>query len=188
MKLIVLLLLVSSSIFAQCKFDSKTSNLTWTGFKLAKKAGVSGSFDKYTITSKEGKSVRDVIKSASFDIDASTVNSKNKPRDIKLAKFVFSTLEDGPKITGKVLSYTTKKALVQIMMNKITKNVIMKHTQNNSRHILNANIDMLDFAMKDEHAAIAKACTAKHKGKTWTDVDIKIEFDINCVKAIKTKN
>ncbi len=182
MKLFILLFCMITYSFANCVHDQKSTVITWTGFKLAKKIGVSGTFDKFEVKTKEANNAMDVLTSAAFNIEASTVNSKDKTRDFKIAKFVFSTLEGGAAITGRVLKRNDEKVLVLFKMNDVEQKVIMNHVQKDNKHTLESTIDMLSFGMKDEHAAIAKACTSKHEGKTWTDVAIKVEFDINCSK------
>lgn len=186
--MIISLLLVSSKLYAKCvTLENQSENvvLTWTAFKTPAKVGVNGSFDKITLkTPKNGSSIGDFVSKTTFEIDSKSVNTKNKARDMKIAKNFFSFANDS-KITGKFLSMKNKTLEVEITMNGQTKVVPMAYVDNEDKNtfVARGHIDVFDFLLNGQLSAINKACYALHKGKTWSDVALKLEAKLsNCKK------
>ena len=179
-----LLLLISLSISTSAmaagndctyQIDSENVDIKWEAFKTPAKVGVGGQFKKVSINSKKkGKSISDIVNSAKIVIDASSVSTKNKGRDLKIAKFFFSTMEGGSKIDVRTVETTRDKILISVTMNGQTRDVPLRYKELKENFEAEGVIDVLDFAMSDELAAITKACEQKHEGKTWSDVNIKI--------------
>ena len=181
-KLLPLVLLgLSLSAFAKpqiCTFDytKEGSTLGWTAYKTPKKVGLGAKFSDFTITANNSKSINDLLASAAFDIDSQSVDSGDKGRDMKIMQFFFKKMLKGTKITGKVLKVTENSADVEITMNGTTKTVAMssKFDDATSKLTLKGAIDVLDFGMKDNLAALTKACMEKHEGVTWPNVDLEL--------------
>ena len=186
--LLISLLLITSKLYAKCvMLENQAENivLTWTAFKTPAKVGVNGSFDKINLkTPKKGSSVGDFVSKTTFEIDSKSVNTKNKARDMKIAKHFFS-FANNSLITGKFLSMKNKTLEMEITMNGQTKTVPMVYVANDEKNtfVARGHIDVFDFLLNGQLSAINKACYALHKGKTWSDVALKLEAKLsNCKK------
>ncbi len=172
---------LSFSAFAKpqiCSFDyqKEGSTLSWTAFKTPKKVGVAAKFSDFTITAKNAKSTDDLLASASFEINSQSIDSGDKGRDMKIAQFFFKNMLKGTKISGKVLKVSNNVADVEMTMNGATKVISMtsKFDEASSKLIVKGALDVLEFGMKDNLAAITKACYEKHEGVTWPNVDLEL--------------
>ena len=56
-------------------------------------------------------------------------------------------------------------------VNGFTKRVKMNYSSSSSKITLMGKIDILDFSMAKAFNKFAKACQAKHKGKTWSEAN-----------------
>lgn len=186
MKLLPLVILgLSFSALASpqiCSFDysKEGSTLGWTAFKTPKKVGVGAKFSKFNVMAKSSKSIDDLLSSASFSIDSRSVDSGDKGRDLKIVQFFFKKMLKGKMITGKVLKVSENTAEVEMKLNGVTKTVSMTSHFDDaaSKLVLKGAIDVLEFGMKDNLAAITKACMEKHEGVTWPDVDLELVASI----------
>ncbi len=183
-------LVFSISAFAGkdiCTFDFKKegSVLSWTAFKTPKKVGVKAKFSDFTVLAKNSASLDDLLSSATIDVNSQSVDSGDKGRDAKIATFFFKKMLKGTTIKGKVLSSSQGKTLVEFSMNGASKTVEMmsKFDEKASTLTLVGKMDVLDFGMKDNLAAITKACYEKHEGVTWPDVEL--EFVAAISKSCK---
>ena len=161
-----------------CSFDyqKEGSTLGWTAFKTPKKVGVGAKFSDFTITAKNAKSTDDLLASATFEINSQSIDSGDKGRDMKIAQFFFKNMLKGTKISGKVLKVSNNVADVEMTMNGATKVISMtsKFDEASSKLIVKGALDVLEFGMKDNLAAITKACYEKHEGVTWPNVDLEL--------------
>lgn len=175
--LTILSLLLSVSAFsAECNYLIKKSDVkvSWSAFKTPLKAPVGGSFDKVGVTKDiKGKDLQSLLVGTPFNIQTSSVNTKNKDRDIKIASFFFGPI--GPSIKGKVLKYEKKVLKIALTMNGVTKVIPLKLTISDPQIIALGVIDILDFNMQNSLMALNNACKELHQGKTWSDVIIKLE-------------
>jgi len=189
---LIALFTFTTTAFAEkeiCHFsiEKDSHKVTWTGFKTEKKVGVDGSFDKVILHFSKNSftTLESLINGTSFEIDASTVNSKNPERDGKLKNLFFGKMKT-PKITGNVLSVdaATTTAQVSINLNKVKQTIPMTYVVNEGRITLTGSIEMLKWKLDDSYKAISEACKVLHSGKTWTDVNIKIDakLDESCKK------
>jgi polyisoprenoid-binding protein YceI len=161
-----------------CSFDyqKEGSTLSWTAFKTPKKVGVGAKFSDFTINAKNAKSTDDLLASATFEINSQSIDSGDKGRDMKIAQFFFKNMLKGTKISGKVLKVSNNVADVEMTMNGATKVISMtsKFDEASSKLIVKGALDVLEFGMKDNLAAITKACYEKHEGVTWPNVDLEL--------------
>ena len=178
--ILIATMLLSSTVFANdCTFTiiPEKSSVQWTAYKTPLKAGVNGSFDKLNITMPDvmSSSLKDALKAINFNIDTSSVNTGNKPRDKKIYDFFFKPFMGSNKISGSFTSYKKKVVTAKLTMNKVTKDVPLKVISNkNNTLIAQGTIDVLDFSLSKSLAAINKACLELHEGKTWNDVALKV--------------
>jgi polyisoprenoid-binding protein YceI len=177
----IALLALSFSALAKpdiCTYDyqKEGSTLSWTAFKTPKKVGVTAKFSDFTITAINAKSVNDILAGATFDINSQSVDSGDKARDAKIMTFFFKKMLKGTKITGKVLKVENNVADVELNLNGTTKVVKMnaKFDEATSKLTVKGAIDVLEYGMKDNLAALTKACFEKHEGVTWPNVDLEL--------------
>ena len=171
------------SLFADSKCfysmeDSSKNKVTWTAYKTPKKVGVDGSFSKISYIAQESEDLKLFLKSAIVEIDSSSVDSGNKERDEKLAKFFFKLMKN-PTIKAQVQTVQDNNtALVMLSMNKVKKEVSMKYTYENNVLTLSGEIDILNWSLDKSLASINKACYALHEKKTWSDVSLKVSVPV----------
>lgn len=175
MKFLVAGLLFSSMTFANCyQVDTANTKIEWTAYKTAKKAGVGGEFKKFEIkTTKDKGAIKDLLKGARFTIDVNSVHTKDASRDMKIERFFFKDM----KVSGVVNKIDNNYLYVDMTLAGKTVKVPMKYDIEDGELEAEAVIDVLDFALGKNLAALNKACYALHEGKTWSDVKIEIESD-----------
>ncbi len=145
----------------------------WTGFKTAKKVGVSGTFKDIKLSITKTDKLADFLKSAKVEIDAMKIDSKLPFRDKNITSTLFS-LASAKTVTGSISNVDeSKKTLVlDVTMNSITKQVPMTYTLEAGKIIAKGTLEILDFDMKSSFDAFAKKCGGFHAGKTFSDVDV----------------
>ncbi len=169
------IVLSTSLMAADCSVDTNSIEVSWKAFKTPAKAGVGGSFKGLKYSGKKSAgSIDDIIKSASItiDTDASSVHTKDKSRDGKIAKFFFSTMSGGTQIKATVKSLTKKRLTLAVTMNGKTVDVPMNYKVDGQRLEADGVIDVFDFSMTKQLDGINQACKALHEGKTWNDVEV----------------
>lgn len=186
MKLLLIVapfLIISNFSSASCRYsiDPGKTTIKWKAFKTPKKIGVEGEFKKFTINTKNASTVNGLIESADFKIDTNSVNTGNKDRDNKIKKFFFNTDKDPLSITGKVKKVKNNTTFAQLKINDQQKNIKFDNKLTESNVTLTSSIDVLSFGLNSNLLAIHNACKALHEGKTWPDVEIKIEASIKKV-------
>ena len=181
MKTTILLILglLTFSTYADCYKYAGKDVISWTAFKTPAKAGVGGEFKKFTITPKIAQGTLDeMLNGATFEIDTTSVHTKNAARDKKIVKNFFS----GVTIKGKVASLSRKEIEVDFMIKDTKRSVPMSYEVKNGKLLAKATIDVFDFMLHDNLKAINKACYALHEGKTWNDVNIALETTLEDCK------
>jgi polyisoprenoid-binding protein YceI len=180
MKILIISLLLLNIAYANknCTYslDKTNTKISWKAFKTPKKVGVGGSFTQFEISSFPAKNVENLLQSASFVIDPASTVTGDKGRDMKIVKFFFGSLAADGFIKGLVKKVEVNKLTVTLYMNGVAKDeVLTLKNSNNESFIATGNIDVLNYSMQGQLAAINKACYALHEGKTWSDVEIQIE-------------
>ena len=89
--------------------------MKWTAFKTPAKAGVSGIFKNLGIVERsKAKTMKGLLTGTTYNIDTESVFTKNPDRDKKIAKFFFSTLDGGAKISGEIVGVYPKKKMISL--------------------------------------------------------------------------
>lgn len=180
-----------SSLYAETCVQLKKDSVEvkWTAFKTPAKVGVSGKLKSVTVTGpKKGKSIQELLEKSSFTIetDKSSVDSKNPARDAKIAKSFFSTLKNKAQITGNISKFSPKKKnqfTINLNLNGVKKTLPLSFKVSQLSLKANGFIDVLDYSLGTQLAALNKACFAKHEGKTWSDVEVQLKAQFkNCSK------
>ncbi len=159
-------------------YAADSTTLKWTAYKFTKRAGVSGTFNHIAVNNtKADKNPFDVLVGADFSIHTPSVNSGNAERDPKLVEFFFNKLSDTEMIKGKIVSVNGEDAVVTIIMNGKSVDVVGKVTIEGNKVSLSTSVNMADFEGLDAIALLNEVCSAKHtdedgESKLWPDVDI----------------
>ena len=175
--LIALTLLLSSSVFAKdCTYSiaADAIELKWTAFKTPKKVGVGGTFAELGLKKEKyiGASLAEAIASIEFDIDTSSVRTKNTGRDATIVKWFFQKIDGGMSFKGSLKDYSDKAVSAKITINKMTKDIVMVAKTSEKMVSGTTTMKLGDFKLLDALASINKACYDLHEGKTWDDVDL----------------
>lgn len=194
-----LTLLLALSLFSANAFSDTcihsikegTEKLTWTGFKYSTKAPVNGTFKKITFTqNKNSESMEELLKSITFEIDTTSVDSGNAVRDVTLKKSIFAFLKTPDRITGKVVSATPLDLGLEIMINAKTPMQMSLDTKD-GKIIATGTLNLFEHDLKKSYAALHLACKGLHTGedgepKTWSSAGIRIEadYEVKCSKGL----
>lgn len=145
----------------------------WTGFKLASKVGVSGTFNKVELDIKKSDNLTEFLKSAKVKIESKSLESKDPVRNLNITSTLFS-LASAEFIKGSISSVneTNKTLVLDVTMNKVTKAIPMAYEIENGNIIAKGNIDILDFNMKSSYLAFTQKCATLHENKSYSDVNI----------------
>lgn len=182
MKTIVisLLIILSGAAFSQdcvLTVNAKDVKLTWTGFKTPAKAPVKGTFDDLGLEkdSLSSKNIEGLLTGVKFKISTPSLNTKNKQRDQQILEFFFKQVKE---IKGSILKASDSSLIVEVEMNKVTKQVAMIANLEGDHFIAHGAIDILDFAMGENLKSLTKAVFELHAGKTWSDVQLELTAKI----------
>lgn len=181
--LTTLVFLFSLSTYAKnCQYSYKPNDvkITFTGYKLPEKVGVPGTFKKIHIAgARTGSSVQEILERTSYSIELTSVFTKDKGRDVKIAKFFFSPLLSGQSARGYFKNVSGDKLDMVLALNGVEKSVPMTYSVKGESFSATGSIDVLEFGMAESLKALAKACALKHKNKSWSDVGLKIEANFS---------
>ncbi len=167
-------------------------NVGWTAFKTSEKLAVNGVFKdvSYSAIAKSGINFRKIFVGSTIIINGASVSSRHGIRDLVLVKSFFNKMR--PKIIrGKIVDMKSNKRergkprtgtfFVDITMNGVRKNIAMNYTYDAGKLDAKASIDLIDFSAGDALESINKACYERHKGKTWSDVEISFSTGIKAL-------
>lgn len=145
----------------------------WTGFKTAKKLGVSGTFKKVNLTIKKDDNFVNFLKSANVEIDALSLDSKLPFRDKNITSTLFS-LASAKNIKGAIsnVDEESKKLTLDLTLNEVTKPVEMTYEVVNNTVVAKGTIDVIDYSLNDSYSAFTKKCAGLHAGKSYSEVAI----------------
>lgn len=174
----------TSAMAASCySYDAKGLDIKWTAFKTPKKVGVTGKLPNYTLKGKmKAASVQELLKGQEITIALDKVDSGNEGRDVKIVKFFFSDLAGGERITGVVKDINDKEITFEMTINGKKQTIPLQYTLEGMKLKAVGYMDILDFAMSKQLAAINKACYSLHEGKTWSDVTLTLETTLKSCK------
>lgn len=166
-------------------FNKQDASLSWIAFKTPKKVGVRAKFSDFKFEFTASRSLDDLLSSARISVNAKSVDSGDKARDVKIVSFFFQKMTNGTEIKGKVVQASGENVQVEFEMNGTKQKVDMlaKIDEKNSVMTLTGKIDVLKFGMESNLAAITKACYEKHEGVTWPDVEL--EFIAKIIKSCR---
>lgn len=166
-----------------CKYsyDSSSTELTWTAFKLTEKIGVNGTFNQINVTTQDSAAdMFAVLTGATFEIPIASLNSQDPIRDGKVTRSFFGNMLETSSITGTVNSISSTTASVAIVMNGVTKEYTGTVTVDAETITMTTTIDIVDFNAQTSLDSLSVVCAEKHTGpdgvnKFWSTVDIAVK-------------
>ena len=187
---VVTAVLLSSSLFGTCEYGQNGDIIVgFQAYKTPLKIGVGGEFNnvEYVNNTKFAKDLSTLLKGATVNINTGSVDSANPARDKKLVDFFFNIMSQKgiqAKITDLKVdksdgsTKTTGVIYVDIKMNNVSHPAEMKFSY--EKGVLQADgvIDLKDYNALNSLSSINKACYDLHKGKTWSDVAISFNMNI----------
>jgi len=162
-------------------YDSSSTILTWTAFKLTEKIGVNGTFDEINVVAKENATdMFGVLTGATFEIPVATLNSQDPVRDPTVKRAFFGNMVETASITGSVISLNATEANMSITMNGVTKEYTGVVKVDGEKIKVTTTIDIVDFEAQVSLDSLGVACKEKHTGpdginKFWTTVDVAVQ-------------
>jgi hypothetical protein len=187
---VVAAVLLSSSLFGACEYGQNGDIIVgFQAYKTPLKIGVGGEFNSisYVNNTKTAKDLPTLLKGSTVNINTSSVDSANPARDKKLVDFFFNTMSQKgilAKITdvkvdkGDTDAKATGVVLVDIKMNNVSHPAEMKFIYEKGVFQADGVIDLGDYKALGALSSINKACYDLHKGKTWSDVSISFNMNI----------
>ena len=169
-------------------YDSSTTELTWTAYKLTEKIGVNGTFDQINVAANDNATdMFGVLTGATFDIPVATLNSQDPVRDGKVKNTFFGNMAETSSISGTVNSINATEASVAVRMNGVTVDYTGVVTVKDETITMTTTIDLVDFNATTSLDSLSIVCAEKHTGpdgvnKFWTTVDIAVKTTLikNC--------
>jgi len=145
----------------------------WTGFKTAKKVGVSGTFKDITLQIQKSDDLSIFLQSSKVEINTASFDSGLDVRNKSIVSTLFS-LKSSEKIMGSISEVNEKdKTLrLELIMNEATKSIPMSYEMKDGKITVKGEIDILDFSMSQSYAKFAKECFTLHEGKSYSEVNI----------------
>lgn len=170
-------------------YDSSSTELTWTAFKLTEKIGVNGTFNEINVTAKDSAAdMFAVLTGATFEIPIASLNSQDAVRDGKVKNSFFGNMAETNSITGTVNSISATTASIAVVMNGVTKEYTGTVTVDGETITVTTTIDIVDFNAQTSLDSLSVVCAEKHTGpdginKFWSTVDIAVKTTL--VKTCK---
>jgi len=173
--LLIVMFMISTCVSAQdCELENFSVN--WTAFKTPTKIGVSGTFEKPNLESRKSKDncFLSTLPTSTVHIDTSSVKTDNAQRDDTIVKALFKNMLEGEYIDAiiKRIDLTKQELSVEITMNDTTQTIFMPFTSEGKVFTAKGKIDLLNFSASDALSALNEACFERHKGKTWSEVEV----------------
>ena len=127
-------------------YDSSSTILTWTAFKLTEKIGVNGTFDEINVVANDNATdMFGVLTGATFDIPVATLNSQDPIRDPTVKRAFFGNMVETASIKGSVISLNATQANMSITMNGVTKEYSGVVKVDGEKITVTTTIDIIDF-------------------------------------------
>jgi YceI-like domain len=160
------------------KYNEGSTVLEWTAFKFNEKAPVKGTFKEINFDGTlESDDAMTVLKSLSFDIPVSSVETQNEERNGKILEHFFGSIAT-ENLTGKMVSLNENgEAIIEISMNNMAKQVKGTYTFVDGRFDFSGTMDVLDWNAGKGIDMLNKICKELHTGtdgvsKLWSTVDL----------------
>lgn len=118
----------------------------------------------------KARDISALLSKLEIEIPTNFLSTGITQRDQNIIKYIFNS----NPIKARVTSVTKNNFSVDIFMNQklVRSKLFWEHK--NSLLVAYGYVDLIDFALSKELAALTKECFALHEGKTWSDVRLDI--------------
>lgn len=161
-----------------------STDVKWTAYKTNDRVPVAGTFNEIAlIPNAQASSAMELLKGASFEINANTVNSGNVIRDPKLVTFFFGLIQDAMAIKGVVKTAEGDEnqgtGTIELQFNGLKKPLAYAYQIADGVISLQAEMNMDDWNGTDAVGSLNTECYELHKGadgesRLWPDVNINV--------------
>ena len=164
-------------------YNNAGTTLEWTSYKYSTREPVGGRFNEISVQSTPNEDPKKVLESISFSISTASVETDNVERNGKISKLFFDFFNT-PLITGKIKSIGNDgKAVIEITMNNIAKDVSGDFTLEDKLFKFNTEIDVNDWDGLSAIQSLNTACKDMHDGgdgisKLWSEVTLSLETEL----------
>jgi hypothetical protein len=161
-------------------YDYASSKIEFGAFKTTEKLEVKGVFESFdVINTNSGSNFKEVFENAEFKVYVNSLETKDAGRNQRIRDHFFGELLSKDTLSGKIIKIDSAVVEVELSMNKIVKNVVLKIEQKDNEYLLTGAINVLDWKAEKGLKGINDACKDLHKGadgisKTWADVNLYI--------------
>lgn len=175
---LLLLLMHQSVVAANCvAFSSSELKLNWRAFKTPLRQEVEGSFKELhlkrssqVVSEFKGEDVSTLLKGLEIEIPTDSIATGIAKRDENISKYLFA----GRPIKARVTDVTKNQLGIDLFLNQKLVHTKLQWKTEKAQLKAYGYVDVLDFGLGQELAALTKECFALHEGKTWSDVRIDI--------------
>lgn len=175
-------LIFSSTLSAKECVNLDKVNVKWTSFKTLEKIGVSGTFKKVQLSSKENSSsLKEALESAKVKINISDIDANAAIKTNNILKYFVTNLET-KNIDAKIKNVYDKSLEIELYLNGKKQIIPMSFTNKNNTIMAKGVIDALDFNLSPA-LKILNTEVAGHLNKGW--YDIPIYFNLAYLKECK---
>ncbi|WP_107686236.1 hypothetical protein [Campylobacter concisus] len=149
--------------------------VTFTGYKLANKTAVLGTFKTINFKSQENANFADFLKSFEFKLEPKDIDTKLPDRDKRIG-IIF----DGKAVDGKIVAVNGDDKAgemdVELSINGNSKIFKTKYEVQNGKLVAKFSVDLVnDLKLNESFDKFAAAAKPFHGGKSYPDVDVGFE-------------
>lgn len=165
-------------------YNEASTTLEWTAYKTNDKVPVAGTFNEISVEAEKAENQLDVIRSISFKIKTSSVETNNEERNGKIAEHFFNVINT-PEIIGKVVSVNDKgETTVMLTMNGISIDVKGTSKLEGETFSFESTIDMLSWNGMAGINKLNEVCKDLHTGpdgksKLWSEIALKFSTTLS---------
>ena len=163
--------------------DTSGVSIVWTAYKFTSKLGVSGTFNDYTIiTKEESGSIEAILNDLKLTIPTATVDTKNPIRDFKLNTYFFKVFNT-PQLQGTIANAKLNEGSIKLEMNNRSRKIPYTYARQNDTIVLFTHLDLNLWNAGEALNMLNEECYELHKGadgisKLWPDVDVSIKLPL----------
>jgi polyisoprenoid-binding protein YceI len=168
----------SSIIETASVYDNSSTTVGFGAFKTTAKKEVKGWFTDFEVSGiAESKEVTEIFNNAVIQINVASLDTKDKGRNATLLAEFFSKTSSSENISGKVISFDTESAILELTFNDVSKELTFDYTMNGDTLKMQSVLNLEDVDGLGALAYLHSACEGVHRGddgvsKTWSDVNI----------------
>lgn len=168
--------------------DTMRLSISWTAYKFTNKVAVSGTFDTYSLDTKNTSgTVENILNKSKLSITTASVNSNNAIRNFKLDTYFFKAFNTS-EIRGRIIRAKEIEGFIDLKMNSRSKKIPFTYAIKNDSIQLFTNLHLNHWNGENAIKILNTECYEFHKGvdgvsKLCPNIDVVIKIPI-----LKTNN